>query len=253
MSAKSLPIALLVLAAAALPAAAHDVVLVPRGDQLTMRHGHPHDWLPVDSRKVLSLQLHRADGRSEERHQALRRQGLDLALARTGGAWLAAASYDNGLWVRRRGGDGKLQWRNATPLTVPEAAETMAAIKFAKALGGGGGAAYGRRVGHLLELVPQKNPLALGRDEALPVLVLYDGQPLAGVGIEVSNLVDAIPEAAIRRYVTGSDGIAQVTLRPRGLQMLGVDVERPGDARLAQARLPADKLALIATYTFVRP
>ena len=132
----------------------------------------------------------------------------------------------------------------------------MVSVKFAKGLAHAGSddALFGRRVGHLLELVPQKNPLALKAGEALPVLVLYNGKPLEGAGIEVSNLVDKLPEDQIKRYSTDATGIAQVTLRPRGINTLAVDVERLNDGSLGDAAkaLPVDKVLMVATYTFVR-
>lgn len=132
----------------------------------------------------------------------------------------------------------------------------MASVKFAKGLARAGGddALFGRRIGHLLELVPQKNPLALKAGETLPVLVLYDGKPLEGAGVEIGNLVDKLPEERIKRYPTDAAGIAQVPLRPRGINTLAVDVERPNDGSLGDAAkaLPVDKVLMAATYTFVR-
>ncbi len=256
MKTRFLIAALACLAAGA--AQAHDIVLVPHAQGLTVRYGHPQDWLPVDGEKLLELQLLGADGTTVERHGALKARGLNMELAGVKAPVLAAARYDNGLWVQTATAkaDGKPEWRNASRFMLPDAASLMLSVKFAKAFAAGptDDTLYQRRVGHLLELVPQKNPLALKAGDALPVLVLFNGQPLAGAGIEVSDMVTKLPEDKIKRYVSGSDGIALVTLRPRGVNMLGLDLERPNDAALpggAQAA-PADKVLMVATYTFVR-
>jgi uncharacterized GH25 family protein len=102
--------------------------------------------------------------------------------------------------------------------------------------------------------VPQKNPATLKAGEMLDVLVLLQGKPLAGAGIEVSNLVDKIDEDKIKRYTTNAAGIASVPLRAKGVHMLGVDVEKPNDGSLGDVAkaVGADKFVLVATFTFVR-
>ena len=55
-----------------------------------------------------------------------------------------------------------------------------------------------------LEIVPEKHPQALASDRNLPVRVLYNGRPLAGALVKLTNLdADAEPVAKLR---TGSDG-----------------------------------------------
>lgn len=251
------------LLTSAAAAQAHDIVLVPaaggdaRAPALTVRYGHPQDWLPVDHEKLLELKLIGADGAITDRQDRLTRRGLDLLLkdASARAPMLAEARYDNGLWVRLPTEAGRPeQFRNATRLMVPDAAATLASFKFAKAavLTAGDDALYKRPVGHLLEIIPQKNPLALAAGESLPVLVRYNGQPLEGAGIEVTNLVDKIAEDRIERFKTGADGIAQVPLRRRGLNVLAVDLNVPNDGALGeQARaLPAQTLMMVATYAF---
>lgn len=239
---------------------AHDVVLVPEADQLRLRYGHPQDWRPAEKSKVVELQLLRGDAAPVDVHERLVQKGIDL-VARNGKLgprpWLAAARYDNGLWAELRTAAGtKTQWRNATRLTVPDPKSTSVSVKFAKAYTGhpSDAATFRRSAGHLLEIVPQKNPLALRDGEMLPVLVTFGGKPLANAAIEVRDLVTALDEDKIRRYPTGADGIAQVPLRARGASMIGVDVERPNDGSLGDAvkALPADKVTMVATYTIVR-
>lgn len=244
-------------------AEAHDMVLVPEPHQLRVRYGHPHDWRSVDRARLIELRLLRGDAAATDAYAALAQQGLDLvaSAAKLGdlkGAWIAAARYDNGLWaeLQQPSADAKPQWRNASRFMVPNPKSTALYLKYAKAYAGSADdpTTFRRLAGHMLELVPQKNPLAVKAGETLPVLVLFNGQPLVGAGIEVSNLVDAIAEDRITRYPTNADGIAQVVLRSKGIHMLGVDIERPNDGSLGEAvkALPVDKVGMIATYTVVR-
>ena len=147
-------------------AQAHDIVLVPQAGGLDVRYGHPKDWLPVDHEKLIELQAIPAAGPAVDRHDALVRRGLDLQLkpAAAAGATLFAARYDNGLWVQRPAADGApAAWRNTGRFLLPDAQGVMLSLKFAKAWAGKAtdGQQYRQSVGHLLELVPQKNPRAL--------------------------------------------------------------------------------------------
>jgi nickel transport protein len=249
------------LAAISAPALAHDIVLVPQGQSLVVRYGHPKDWQPMEKRRLIELVALDGAAAPRDLEGEIKPRGLDFVISRVvhtpGQAVLLAARYDNGLWARLpKVGEAKQVVRNTTRVMLPQAESVTNNLKFAKALmpAAADTETYKRTLGHLLELVPQANPAALKSGEMLPVLVLYQGKPLAGAGIELGNMVDAMAEAQIKRYVTGADGIAQVPLRAKGIQMLGVDHEQLNDGTLGAAAkaVGADKFVLVATYTFVR-
>ena len=243
------------------PALAHDIVLVPQGQGVTVRYGHPKDWQPMEKRRVIELVALTASGEGQDLQGELKPRGLDFDVPRLakapGQALLIAARYDNGLWARLpKVGDAKQVVRNTTRVMLPQAETVTNNLKFAKALlpSASDGETYKRTLGHLLELVPQANPATLKAGELLPVLVLFQGKPLVGAGVEVGDTAQAIAEDKIKRYVTGADGIAQVMLRPKGINMLGVDHEQVNDGTLGAAAkaVGADKFVMVATYTFVR-
>jgi uncharacterized GH25 family protein len=61
-----------------------------------------------------------------------------------------------------------------------------------------------RPLGMTLEIVPEKHPQALGGDRNLPLRILFNGRPLAGALVKLTDLdADAEPVAKLR---TGSDG-----------------------------------------------
>lgn len=235
---------------------AHDLVLMPiTNGELRVRFGHPQDWQSVDGEKLLEVQTIDAGGKVVDRHDELKRRELDMVMPLAAdAALLTAARYDNGLWLTLRGHDGKPdQYRNASKFMLPEGTDPMLAVKFAKGvvLRPDDEALYRRTVGHLLEIIPQKNPLKVNADETLPVLVQFDGRPLANAGIEVSDLETKIVEDKIVRYRTDANGVAQVRLR-HGLNVLAVDhtVQNDGSLGDAARALPVGKGALIATYAF---
>ena len=82
-----------------------------------------------------------------------------------------------------------------------------------------------RPAGLTLEIVPQRNPYALNPTEALPVLILYEGKPLAGALVKLNNLdFDARP---IEVHVSDARGTARFNPPRRGKWQLNVIWTKP--------------------------
>lgn len=106
-----------------------------------------------------------------------------MALDGTDGAAVLTLDYVDGWWTEDAAG----AWHNAAP-------EGFDGFKFS-----GHYAAYpvayvgatdapGHAFGHPLEIVPQTDPFTLAKGDSLAVQVLKDGQPLAGVALNVDIL-----------------------------------------------------------------
>ncbi len=240
------------------PASAHDIVLVPGKNRVTVRYGHPGDWLAIDDEKLLEFKMFGAPARSVDLQDDLKRQGLVLLMQKKLAApALFAARYDNGLWLKLPTAAGsKERWRNASRFTLADGSDPMASLKFAKGavLSAADTELYKTEVGHLLELIPQKNPATLRTGKLLPVLVHFKGQAQAGAGIEVSDLVRVLDEDKIERFKSDANGIAQVALRGRGLTVFAVDHQHPNDGSLGTVAksLPVDKFLVVSNYAFIR-
>jgi hypothetical protein len=103
-----------------------------------------------------------------------------------------------------------------------------------------------RPVGLTLEIVPDRDPYALGRDRRLPVHVLYNGTRLAGATVKLTNLVnDAKPLAT---EVTDASGRAVFLVPQTGAWLLNVVWTRPitGDPR-------GDVATIFSSLTFGYP
>ncbi|WP_411287190.1 DUF4198 domain-containing protein [Phenylobacterium sp.] len=88
-----------------------------------------------------------------------------------------------------------------------------------------------RPVGLTLEIVPEVNPYAPGRGQGLPVRVLFEGRPLAGALIDLTNLeADGKP---VEGHHTDRAGRATFRVPNRGLWQLNVVWTKPiaGDRR----------------------
>ncbi len=58
--------------------------------------------------------------------------------------------------------------------------------RFSKAVMGGAGSLATRPLGHVLEIVPEKDPATLAEGEPLAVQILFRGKPLAGVRVSAA-------------------------------------------------------------------
>lgn len=82
-----------------------------------------------------------------------------------------------------------------------------------------------RTLGLTLEIVPLKNPYRLGPDHVLPVKVLYEGKPLAGALVKLTNLeFDTKPIAMMR---SDKAGRAQFTVPQTGSWLVNVIWTKP--------------------------
>ncbi|CAN5133878.1 DUF4198 domain-containing protein [soil metagenome] len=80
-------------------------------------------------------------------------------------------------------------------------------------------------LGLTLEIVPERNPYALKPGEALPVRVLYEGRPLAGATVKLTNLDFDMRPLVIKQ--TDGAGRAAFDVPLRGLWLLNVIWTKP--------------------------
>jgi uncharacterized GH25 family protein len=96
--------------------------------------------------------------------------------------------------------------------------------------GAGSQARITRPLGLPLEIVPEVNPYAEPRPAQLPVRVMFEGQPLSGALVKLTNLEH--DEEPLEMHLTDSAGGASFTLPTRGIWLLNVIWSKP---------LPADR------------
>jgi uncharacterized GH25 family protein len=103
-----------------------------------------------------------------------------------------------------------------------------------------------RPIGLTLEIVPERNPYAPRASDALPVRVIYEGRPLPGALVKLTNLgADEKPVAQVR---TDGAGRATFSVPRRGEWLLNVVWTKPiqGDA-------PGDFDTTFSSLTFGFP
>ena len=76
-----------------------------------------------------------------------------------------------------------------------------------------------------MEIVPEKNPYTLASNQELPVRIFYDGKPLAGALVKLTNLEFDIRPVAIHR--SDKDGRASFQVPRTGTWLVNVIWTRP--------------------------
>ena len=129
-----------------------------------------------------------------------------------------AVAFDNGLWSQTP--DKK--WVNQGHSQVPGAVETTQALKYSLAIYQAG--AKLPKLDQLrMVIVPEVDPLTVGPGQSLPVRVLIDGKPAAGVKL----IGDYRSAPNTLSTETDKDGRAQVLVRNEALNVIAAQVEVP--------------------------
>jgi uncharacterized GH25 family protein len=133
-------------------------------------------------------------------------------------AAVLAVALDNGMWSKTP--DNK--WTNQGRTKVPGAVESTQTFKYSLAIYQPG--AKLPKLDQLkLLILPEVDPLTVGPGKSLPVRVLLDGKPAAGVKL----IGDYRSAPNTLSTETDAEGRAQVLVRNEGLNVIAAQVEVP--------------------------
>jgi uncharacterized GH25 family protein len=138
---------------------------------------------------------------------------------------LSAARFNT--YAEEEGLTPALEARAARGLTAIDASERYSRQTKALVQVGDGGAQdiVTQPVGLTLEIVPEVSPYALPHPASLPVRVLYEGRPLAGALVKITNLAhDAAP---LEQHRTDGEGRAGFAMPSGGTWMMDVVWTKP--------------------------
>ncbi len=129
-----------------------------------------------------------------------------------------AIALDNGMWSQT----ADKKWINEGRSKVPGAIEATHTFKYSLAIYQAG-AKLPKLDQIKLLILPEVDPLTVGPGNPLPVRVLVDGQPAAGVKLigDYRNAPNTLSTE------TDKDGRAQVVVRNEGLNVIAAQVEVP--------------------------
>lgn len=129
-----------------------------------------------------------------------------------------AVALDNGMWSQT----ADKKWINQGRSKVPGAIESTQTFKYSLAIYQPGAKLPALDQIKLL-IVPEVDPLTVGPGKSLPVRVLLDGKPAAGIKL----IGDYRNAPSTLSTETDAEGRAQVLVRNEGLNVIAAQVEIP--------------------------
>jgi uncharacterized GH25 family protein len=129
-----------------------------------------------------------------------------------------AVALNNGMWSQT----ADKKWVNEGRSKVPGAVEATETFKYSLAIYQPG-AKLPKLDQIKLLILPEVDPLTVGPGKSLPVRVLLDGKPAAGVKL----IGDYRSAPNTLSTATDKDGRAQVLVRNEGLNVIAAQVEVP--------------------------
>lgn len=204
-------------------ASAHDVSLEPAGDAHVVLYGHGKEWIHYKPEQVEKVTAYDAAGKAaaiaaESRPVMI--SGLDGvrlehegAFVKSGNAGMITFLFEDGNWTETSDG-----WVKLPKNHFREYEKSKHYQMYNKTLLRWQ-APYGKPVGLAVEIVPLANPWSA--IDRLPIQVLHEGKPAAGVKVEI----DGDPE----EYVTDAQGKASIPMRKDGVHHLSTNRERKLD------------------------
>ena len=150
---------------------------------------------------------------------------------------LMAVALNNGMWSQT----ADKKWVNEGRSKVPGATEATQTFKYSLAIYQPG-AKLPKLEQIKLLILPEVDPLTVGPGKSLPVRVLLDGKPAAGV--KLYGDYRSAPNTLSTE--TDKDGRAQVLVRNEGLNVIAAQVEVP-----VKDSVDVDSRGLFSSLTFL--
>lgn len=150
---------------------------------------------------------------------------------------LMAVALNNGMWSQT----ADKKWINEGRSKVPGATEATQTFKYSLAIYQPG-AKLPKLEQIKLLILPEVDPLTVGPGKSLPVRVLLDGKPAAGV--KLYGDYRSAPNTLSTE--TDKDGRAQVLVRNEGLNVIAAQVEVP-----VKGSADVDSRGLFSSLTFL--
>lgn len=148
-----------------------------------------------------------------------------------------AVALNNGMWSQT----ADKKWINEGRSKVPGATEATQTFKYSLAMYQPG-AKLPKLEQIKLLILPEVDPLTVGPGKSLPVRVLLDGKPAAGVKL----IGDYRSAPNTLSTETDKDGRAQVLVRNEGLNVIAAQVEVP-----VRDSADVDSRGLFSSLTFL--
>lgn len=192
------------------PALAHDAWLQDKEGSLTIMFGHGKSD-PYDPQQVQEARAYDCTRQSMPVHIIRHKDSASLSF---NGNPATATALFAGTVVKTTEGYKKITKKEAQGKY--KIVEALRYRKYCKALLKPC-ETFSRPVGLAMEIVPEKNPFAMGQGETLPVQVLLDGKPVEGAAIATGDSGHSKSKPDLK---TDKDGKVTVVITKPGHQLI---------------------------------
>lgn len=181
---------------------AHDFWIERKDGKLFIVSGHDDKWDIYDPARVKEVKAFDSKGSTLKVEAVMQK---DIAyVAPTESMAMISVFFDNYFWVKTTDG-----WKNITKRDAQKQGlqilESGQSFKYAKYISTWADS-FSKPIGTKIEIVPQKNHLALKPGDKLPIKVLLDGKPLENAPLFLHGSHDEIAK-------TNKEGIANIEVK----------------------------------------
>jgi cobalt/nickel transport system permease protein len=210
-------------------ATAHDFWIEKKGTQYVVVFGHGSQREDFDFSKIKTIKAYDLHGKP----MAITKedQGKLFLLKPAHPPSIIAVEIDNGYWSKTIYG-----WKNLPKRQASRVVETIRSFYYSKALVSWNEIAQQASPDAIIDIIPLKSPLTLGKGESFPLKVLYLGKPLKGAEIETGD--------HDKKAVTDGEGIASIRV------LLGHQVVSATKKEKITNDPDADFITITSTLTF---
>ena len=214
-------------------AIAHDVWLEHKNSDYELVYGHVGELETLEPEKVRVIRGYSACGQEMAISTTSSEESMQVKPASNPG--MITVDYDNGFWSKI----GPSEWENRSKRHYPDYFEASHSLKFNKNIMAWHDS-FSNPVGQRLEITPMESTVKASKDNQIPLLVLHQGEPLAGAVVEVHGFDDS--------FKTNGQGYVSVPVnKDNSLQYIAAyhRYKMPG-------HLDADEISLTANLVFHR-
>jgi len=181
---------------------AHDFWIEKKDGKLFIVSGHDDKWDTYDPARVKDVKSFDSKG-NVLKADAVRQKDIAYIEPKENMAMISVF-FDNYFWVKTTDGRKNITKRDAIKQGF-QILESGQFFKYAKYISKWSDI-FSKPVGTKIEIVPQKNPLALKAGDKLPIKVLLDGKALENASVYLHGSHDEIAK-------TTKDGTANIEIK----------------------------------------
>jgi cobalt/nickel transport system permease protein len=208
---------------------AHEYWVESKDTGLALVYGHGANREDFDAAKVKSIKAFDIQGKAVDVQNE--KTGKELRIKAAEKPAIILVELDNGYWSKTIYG-----WKELPKRKASRVVESIRSYNCTKAILSWTDAAKNPFGEMKLDIVPLKNPLELKPGDLLPIRVVRDGKPVAGVEVEGADHAKVA--------TTDASGISQVKIG-KGIQVISVEYREP-----LKNDPDADFLSITTTLSF---